>query len=149
MNIEIISFGVCKNKQVSVLINTLLSRCKQQPLIIKHTVLPSSSVENEQKKLASYLDKQQDIHTILLDEQGEQASTMELSHHLKHFASQSTNICFIVGDAFGFSPEFKKRFSDKLSLSLMTFPHEVALYLLVEQLYRCKTLWENKPYHKP
>jgi 23S rRNA (pseudouridine1915-N3)-methyltransferase len=85
---------------------------------------------------------------ILLDSRGKQVSSEELASFLEKHQSQGTQqLLFAVGGADGFSSEIRKRAQLELSLGKMTFPHELARVILLEQLYRAFTILKGHPYH--
>ena len=87
-------------------------------------------------------------HVVLLDEKGKQPRSIELAqwiderHHrgIRHLA-------LVVGGAYGFAPEVKAKAAEKLSLSALTFSHQMIRLLAVEQLYRAQTILRGEPYH--
>ncbi|MFE4106775.1 23S rRNA (pseudouridine(1915)-N(3))-methyltransferase RlmH [Almyronema epifaneia] len=83
---------------------------------------------------------------IGLSEEGQTFSSVGFAHFLA--AADSNSLVFVIGSAAGLSPALKQAASQLLSLSPMTFPHEVARLLLVEQLYRAKTILQGSQYHK-
>jgi 23S rRNA (pseudouridine1915-N3)-methyltransferase len=89
-----------------------------------------------------------DDFVILLDERGKELRTIEFSAYLeKVFFLPKKRIMFIIGGAWGFSAEIYKRADFKISLSKMTFPHQLVRLLFLEQLYRVFTIMKGEPYH--
>jgi len=87
-------------------------------------------------------------HVILLDEQGLKLSSEGFSVWLnKKFVSIQGDLIFVIGGAYGFHKSLKERASEKLSLSDMTFTHQMVRVIFVEQLYRAMTILKNEPYH--
>ena len=85
---------------------------------------------------------------ILLDEKGKEFSTKDLSKFISDkMMNRTKNIVFIIGGAYGFSSEFKKKFKLKIALSKLTFSHDMARLFFSEQLYRSLTIINNIPYH--
>lgn len=85
---------------------------------------------------------------VLLDEKGNQYSSVEFAAFLqKRMNSGVKNLVFVVGGAFGFSEKMHERASAKLSLSKMTFSHQLIRLIFVEQLYRAFTILRNEKYH--
>ncbi len=86
---------------------------------------------------------------VLLDEHGREMTSRELAGFLQKrlAAGASKNLVFAVGGPYGFSPEVYARADFKLSLSRLTFPHEMVRLLFTEQLYRAMTILRNEPYH--
>lgn len=87
-------------------------------------------------------------HVVLLDEHGKEYSSMEFSKKLEiRLAGSSNDMIFVVGGAYGFSPEVYARCNSKISLSRMTFSHQMVRAVFVEQLYRAFTIMRGEPYH--
>ncbi len=85
---------------------------------------------------------------ILLDEKGKQMSSTDLSITLqKWFNSAPKRLVFIIGGAYGFDESLYSRADYLLSLSPMTFTHQMVRILFMEQLYRAFTILKNEPYH--
>jgi 23S rRNA (pseudouridine1915-N3)-methyltransferase len=87
-------------------------------------------------------------HVILLDENGKEFSSREFSVFLnKKMVSGCQHLVFITGGPYGFSEDIYKRGNEKLSLSRMTFSHQMIRLLFTEQLYRAFTILKGEPYH--
>lgn len=85
---------------------------------------------------------------ILLDERGKLMNSAEFSSFLNDMYSKTQGkLIFIAGGAYGFSKEIYSRSDILLSLSLMTFTHELVRLVFLEQLYRALTIQHNHPYH--
>ena len=84
--------------------------------------------------------------TICLSEEGKQFNSIELSTLLLNFKNEKIN--FLIGDTDGISPEIKGKSDLILSLSPLTFPHELARLILLEQIYRAISIAKNSPYHR-
>jgi len=85
---------------------------------------------------------------IILDENGTQFSSVAFSNLLqKRMNSGVKNLIFVVGGPYGFSPEVYSRANSKISLSKMTFSHQMVRLFVVEQIYRGFTILKNEPYH--
>ncbi len=85
---------------------------------------------------------------VLLDERGKEMRSLEFASFLnKQFISGSKNLLFVVGGPFGFDPAFKKQASFILSLSKMTFSHQMVRLFFTEQLYRALTILRGESYH--
>ena len=85
---------------------------------------------------------------VLLDEHGKELGSVDFSKYLEQ-KMQTTNkrLVFVVGGPYGFSPDVYNRANDKLSLSRMTFSHQMVRLIFVEQLYRAMTIMRGEPYH--
>ncbi len=87
-------------------------------------------------------------HVVLLDEHGTERTSVDYSQWLeRRMASGCKRLVFVVGGPYGFSPEVYDRANEKISLSKMTFPHELVRLIFVEQLYRAFTILRHEPYH--
>ncbi|RMA64611.1 23S rRNA (pseudouridine(1915)-N(3))-methyltransferase RlmH [Ulvibacter antarcticus] len=85
---------------------------------------------------------------ILLDEKGKAYSSVGFSEYLqKKMNSGLKNLVFVIGGPYGFSEEIYNRSNGKVSLSQMTFSHQMVRLFIIEQLYRGFTILKNEPYH--
>lgn len=85
---------------------------------------------------------------ILLDERGREFSSRQFAQFVEQrMSSISRNIIFVIGGPYGFSDEVYRRADEKISLSRMTFSHEMVRLFFVEQLYRAMTILRGLPYH--
>lgn len=85
---------------------------------------------------------------IMLDEKGKNYSSIEFADSIKKWQINHSCFSFIIGPADGLSTEVKKEAHQLLSLSNFTFTHNMALVLILEQLYRSVTINNNHPYHR-
>lgn len=84
---------------------------------------------------------------ILLDEHGKEYRSIEFSQLLEKKIQTARKLVFVIGGPYGFSREVYQRSNGKLSLSKMTFSHQMARLIFTEQLYRACTILKNEPYH--
>ncbi|MBO4475241.1 MAG: 23S rRNA (pseudouridine(1915)-N(3))-methyltransferase RlmH [Bacteroidales bacterium] len=84
---------------------------------------------------------------ILLDEHGEEYTSLQFSSQLQKYLNAGKDVVFVVGGAYGFAPEVYGRASGKLSLSRMTCSHQLVRTIFAEQLYRAFTILRGEPYH--
>ncbi len=85
---------------------------------------------------------------VLLDENGKSYTSESFAKYLEDKLMPSgKEICFVVGGAYGFSQEVYDRANTKISLSPMTFSHQMVRLFFIEQLYRGFTIINNEPYH--
>ncbi|MEI6749515.1 MAG: 23S rRNA (pseudouridine(1915)-N(3))-methyltransferase RlmH [Bacteroidales bacterium] len=85
---------------------------------------------------------------VLLDEKGKELRSVDFSVQLQKWMNSGIkDLCFITGGAYGLSDEIKKNASYQLSLSRMTFTHQMIRLIFAEQLYRAFTIIRNEPYH--
>lgn len=85
---------------------------------------------------------------ILMDEHGKEYTSMDFASLLqKKISYEGKDIVFIIGGAYGFSEEVYRRANSKISLSRMTFSHQMVRAIFAEQLYRAFTIMKGEPYH--
>lgn len=85
---------------------------------------------------------------VLLDERGDLLSSQDFASFLQNKMLNSTkSIVFVVGGAYGFSKRVYERSNKKVSLSVMTFSHQMVRLIFIEQLYRAFTIIKGEPYH--
>ena len=88
------------------------------------------------------------IEHVLLDDKGKQFTSSGFAKRLQSWMFVGRKrLVFVVGGAYGFSDEVYKRATEKLSLSRMTFSHQMVRLFFAEQLYRGYTILNNEPYH--
>lgn len=85
---------------------------------------------------------------VVLDERGEDLSTVKLAARLENWMQEGGDTAFIIGGADGIADELKQRANDTLRLSSLTLPHAMARLVLCEQLYRALSVVKNHPYHR-
>lgn len=85
---------------------------------------------------------------IILTPDGRNVSSKEFARSLQRQIELYGQLAFLLGGPLGFSPEVKEAADDRLSLSSLTFPHELARIMFLEQLYRAFTILRGEPYHK-
>ncbi len=108
------------------------------------------SIEQQKQKEGELIFKniQSSDRIILLDEKGKEYNSISFSEFIQQqMNSGIKNIVFVVGGPYGFSDELYKRANGKMSLSKMTFSHQMVRLFFVEQLYRAMTILKNEPYH--
>ncbi len=108
-----------------------------------------SEVQQKQKEGEMLLKSfQEGDVVILLDDKGEQFTSVGFSAYLeKKMTSGLKRLVFVVGGPYGFSQEVYDRADGKISLSRMTFSHQMVRLVFVEQLYRAMTILRGEPYH--
>ena len=84
---------------------------------------------------------------VVLDERGQAPTSVQLSEHMGRWLQEGQDVCFIIGGAYGLDEAVRQRAWKLVSLSSMTFPHELARVLLLEQLYRAECIIRKVPYH--
>lgn len=84
---------------------------------------------------------------VLLDEHGEEMRSVELARWLDRKRQTSRRLVFVIGGPYGFSPEVYAAAKEKLSLSKLTFSHQMIRLVFTEQIYRACTIIKGEPYH--
>ena len=153
MNIKLLYIGKNKNNNIETLIENYEDKIKHfinfkiQCLKTKNKSSQKSSIIKFDSEIIFKNLKKEDI-IILLDEKGKDFNSIEFSKFLEEYMIRGVkNLTFIIGGAYGFSKELREFAKNKISLSKMTFSHDMARLFFVEQLYRSLTIINNIPYH--
>ncbi len=137
---KIIAIGKIKKRWIQSGIDMYLNRLPGLKII----EIKDSTQEKEESTIKDILKKNETL--ITLNENGHSFTSKRLATKL--LDSHTQNITFVIGGATGLSPSLNTSASWQLSLSPLTFPHEIARLLLIEQLYRAQTILQGGPYHK-
>jgi 23S rRNA (pseudouridine1915-N3)-methyltransferase len=87
------------------------------------------------------------VDLILLDEHGKEFRSVEFADYLQKRMSSGRDVVFVVGGPYGFSEAVYQRANGKISLSKLTFSHQMVRLFFVEQIYRAMTILRGEPYH--
>eukprot|EP01136_Pigoraptor_vietnamica_P010241 Opistho-1_new@47670 len=155
MNIKLLAIGKTDNKELQKLIEEYTKRLsfyiKFDLEIIPDIKNVKNLSESQQKEKEGELILAKLTPTdqlILLDENGTTFSSVCFSDYLqKKMNSGVKTLVFVIGGPYGFSEEVYKKAQGKISLSLMTFSHQMVRLFFIEQLYRGFTILRNEPYH--
>ena len=155
MQITLLTIGKTDDKRLQGLTDDYVKRLghyiKFELVIIPDIKNSKNLSETQQKQKEGELilnRLQTSDNVILLDEKGRQYSSLEFSEVLqKQLNSGVKRIVFAIGGPYGFSEEVYQRANTKISLSKMTFSHQMVRLFFVEQLYRGFTILRNEPYH--
>ena len=155
MQIELWWIGKTKAKYLDEGLSLYLKRLKHYCSFSTHCIddvknagklNPAQLKQKEAEKVLNKLSD--DAYLILLDEKGTMPDSIGMSEMIrKHFNYSSKKLIFLIGGAFGFDESIYKRAAYKLSLSKMTFSHQMVRLFFVEQLYRAFTIINNEKYH--
>nr|WP_319401931.1 23S rRNA (pseudouridine(1915)-N(3))-methyltransferase RlmH [uncultured Carboxylicivirga sp.] len=155
MKIELVMIGKTDEKYIVEGIEKYLQRLKHY-LPFKMNTIPDlkktkNLSEDQQKKMEGDLilsQLQPGDQLILLDENGKEFTSVAFSDFIeKKMVSGLKRIIFVIGGPYGFSDEVYSKASSKISLSKMTFSHQMVRLFFVEQVYRAMTILKNEPYH--
>ena len=155
MNIKLLAIGKTDSKELQSLIEDYQKRLGYY-IKFDFEIIPDLK---KSKNLTKELQKQKEgelilsklIATdvlILMDENGKQMDSVAFSNYLqKHMNSGIKQLVFVIGGPYGFSQEVYSKAQGKLSLSKMTFSHQMVRLFVIEQFYRAFTILKNEPYH--
>ncbi len=155
MKIKLIAVGKTDNKNLQLFMDDYIKRLGFY-ISFEFKVIPD--LKNT-KSLSELLQKQKEGELILkqleqsdelflLDENGKTYSSVGFSQFLnKKMSSGLKQLVFVIGGPYGFSEEIYQRANGKISLSQMTFSHQMVRLFFLEQLYRGFTILKNEPYH--
>jgi 23S rRNA (pseudouridine1915-N3)-methyltransferase len=104
----------------------------------------AQAIARENELIVNFLDKRSSHFIIIWDEAGQNINSIELAQTLD---SINQPIIMVIGGSLGFDTDLKKRANLKLALGSLTFPHEIARLLILEQIYRAATISMGKTYH--
>ncbi len=156
MRIALITVGKCRQACFTAGIADYTSRINRYAKLdfkavreerIGRSVNPEEIRQKEANRLLEALPK--GAYTVALDPKGEMCSSVELSNRISKLGLEGKSLmAFFIGGALGLSSHVVNAANWKLSLSSMTFPHEMAQLILLEQLYRAFTIQRGEKYHK-
>ena len=155
MNVELIVVGKTDMKEVGALVAMYSKRLNHYVRFAITTIADIRNTkklsEAEQRRLEGEailrLINESD-HVMLLDEHGVELRSIEFADMMQRRMSAGTRrLVFVIGGPYGFSEAVYGRANSKLSLSKMTFSHQIVRAIFAEQLYRAFTILKNEPYH--
>ena len=115
---------------------------------VKNSKHMSEEVQKEKEGEALLEQLQTGDFVVLLDEKGKQLNSVEFSTYVAQKMQLGIKrMVFIIGGPYGFTGKVYERGNDKISLSKMTFSHQMVRMIFIEQLYRAMTIWKGEPYH--
>lgn len=139
-NIKIITIGKTREEWLSLALDEyekrMISFCKIEWILVKNL-----------EDLEKILDREK--FYICLDILGESFSSDQFSHYLlKNLQDQKSRIIFVIGGAEGLSEKIKKKANTSISLSKLTYTHQMSRLILIEQIYRAFEIDKGSKYHK-
>lgn len=155
MNIKLLAIGKTDDKNLQALLDEYIKRLT---FYVKFDLEVIPDVKNAKNmSIDQQKEKEGDLllakigsgdWVLLLDEKGKKYTSLQFADYLqKRMNSGIKNLIFVIGGPYGFSPEVYARANGKISLSDMTFSHQMVRLFFVEQLYRGYTILRNEPYH--
>ncbi|MDR5590083.1 23S rRNA (pseudouridine(1915)-N(3))-methyltransferase RlmH [Christiangramia sp. SM2212] len=155
MTIKLVCIGKTDKRELENLIKVYSDRL-QHYIKFELDIIPDLKKtknldENQQKSKEGDLilqGVQNSDFLVILDENGKQFSSEAFSEYIqKRMNTGLKRLIFVIGGPYGFSEEVYKRADSKISLSKMTFSHQMVRLFFTEQLYRAFTILKNEPYH--
>ncbi|WP_296636775.1 23S rRNA (pseudouridine(1915)-N(3))-methyltransferase RlmH [Polaribacter sp.] len=155
MKIKLLAIGKTDHKQLSLLIDEYQNRLKHY-IKFEIDIIPDiknvknlSELQQKEKEGELILKKLQNTDfLVLLDDKGKQFTSIEFSKYLqKKMNAGLKQLVLVIGGPYGFSNAVYQKSQGKISLSKMTFSHQMIRLFVVEQIYRGFTILKNEPYH--
>ncbi len=155
MRISLIVVGKTTNKDIISLIDEYTKRTRHY-ISFDINVIPelkntkNLSVEQQKTTEGDLIIKQLQAgdHIVLLDERGKEMRSVEFAEWISHkMNTLNKRLVFIIGGPYGFSQKVYETANEKLSLSKMTFSHQMIRLIFIEQVYRAMTILKGEPYH--
>ncbi len=155
MTIKLLAIGKTDSTHLQELITEYEQRLKHY-IKFELDIIPDiknvknlSEVQQKEKEGEAILKRLQPTDVlVLLDEHGKQHTSIEFSNYLqKKMNAGIKRMVIVIGGPYGFSEEIYQKAQGKLSLSKMTFSHQMVRLFIVEQIYRAFTILKNEPYH--
>lgn len=154
MKIELIQVGKTTDKKFQEIIDDYVGRINHYIQFTVNTIPAlknaKSLSENQQKQAEGELIlkmMQPSDTVVLLDEHGKEYRSIELAGWLEKKQQMARRLVFVIGGPYGFSEAVYKRADEKLSLSKLTFSHQMIRMIFTEQIYRACTIIKGEAYH--
>ena len=155
MKVALVLVGKTVNKHFVELIDEYAGRVKHYigfDIItipeLKNTKSLSADQQKQQERELIMKQMQAGDHVVLLDEHGKEFRSVEFSSYMEQkMQTVNKRLVFVIGGPYGFSPDVYAKANEKISLSKMTFSHQMVRLIFVEQLYRAMTIIRGEPYH--
>ena len=153
MKISLLMVGKTTDARLVSLIDDYRQRLSHYvpfELVILPDIKNAKSLTQDQLKAAegeAILAKVGTTEVVLLDEHGAEYRSVDFASWLQKKMGSGRDLTLVIGGAYGFSPAVYERANGKLSLSQMTFSHQMIRLMAIEQIYRAMTILRNEPYH--
>lgn len=154
MKIKLIQIQETNEKYLKEGIEEYLKRLKKYCKVEIITIKPVKNAKNlsvpelkskEADLILQKLDNRDFLY--LLDENGEQFKSVPFAQKIEKISHNHPSIAFVIGGAYGFDDDLKRKANDLVSLSKMTFSHQLIRLIFLEQIYRAFSILYNDPYH--
>ena len=155
MKVALVLVGKTVNRHFVELIDEYAGRVKHYISFdiitipeLKNTKSLSADQQKQQEGELILKQMQAGDHVVLLDEHGKEFRSVEFSSYMEQkMQTVNKRLVFVIGGPYGFSPDVYAKANEKISLSKMTFSHQMVRLIFVEQLYRAMTIMRGEPYH--
>lgn len=155
MRVNLLCIGKTEDKEMKSLISYYLTRLPKHwnfditelpDIKNAKNLSPDLLKKEEGKSFHNFIDNQDIV--VLLDEKGKEFTSRGFAEKMNHWQNNSVKkLVFVIGGAFGFSEDIYQRANEKISLSKMTFTHQMIRLFFIEQIYRADQILQGKPYH--
>jgi 23S rRNA (pseudouridine1915-N3)-methyltransferase len=158
LKIKVLAVGKLKERALCDLVGEYIKRlgryCAPEVTELRDESIPADSggmeilrrLSVESGRISGML--KQDSYVIALDIKGDAPDSEKFAENLRSLADRCPEIVFVIGGSHGLHPDMLKRADYVLSMSNMTFPHQLARLILLEQVYRAFKIINNETYHK-
>jgi len=127
------------------------SRRLKKPYDVDFTFVPHTTAgeqrSREEESAAIERHLRPADHVMLLDERGQQFTSVQLAGHLQQLFDTSRHPVLVIGGAYGVNDRLRARADTVWSLSKLVFPHQLVRLMVIEQIYRAQEISEGRPYH--
>lgn len=154
MKLTLLVVGKTTSSHIEALIQDYLKRLVHYlpfSLVVIPELKNTKSLTPDQQKLCEgelilkYVTPSTDM--VLLDEHGKEFRSIQFADYLQKKMSSGRDVLFVIGGPYGFSQAVYERANGMVSLSQMTFSHQMVRFFFVEQIYRAMTILRGEPYH--
>ncbi len=156
MNVKVIAVGKIREQGYKLAVDEFIKRlgayCSFAVIeipaqTIKDDSLAEKYMEEEAQKILAVI--KPNSYVITMEIEGKILSSEQFAQKIDELTKEGINeVCFIIGGANGIAQSLRAKSNYKLSFSKMTFPHQLARVMLLEQIYRAMKILANEPYHK-
>lgn len=158
LNIKLITVGNLKEPYLRDAVAEYTKRlgglCKLEVVQLKEAYLPDSpssseieaALDSEGTRILAQMPPRS--YKIAMCIEGRQCSSEELAEKIEKISATTSDICFVIGSSYGISPKVKNACDLRMSVSMLTFPHQLMRVILLEAIYRALNIIKGTKYHK-
>ena len=153
MTFHVVAVGRVRNRDLATLCDDYAARTRHYTKLEIHEIPdksrqaknPTDVLREEAKAL---LRAAPDARLVILSRDGRRVGSRAFAQRLQGWQRDGRDVAFVIGGAFGLDASVRQASEEAISLSDMTYPHELARVMLLEQIYRGNTILRGEPYHK-